>query len=743
MRSRRTTFASWTAVLAILIGCWLFLGPTKMGGSATYSITDGISMQPLLFKNDLAVIRPESNYRVGDVVLYESQVLHRPVLHRILLIQNGNYFFKGDNNDFVDPGYATQSELIGKLWFHVPWVGGALGWFGKPLHAGILAAFAALALVFAGFSPEPSQRRRNRRGRRQSPTPPRSLELAVLRRHASTRASEFSSRERRSDRTTPDTRSPLQERRSGMAMTPQQVAARRPPPYFDGPALSLVTLGVLSLVAIVSLTLGFSRPLQRVAPLANAFQQTGTFAYSAAVEKPTAVYPSGFVTTGQPIYPSLVKTVQLRFQYHFNSTLPHHIKGSIALRALLLSRANTWQQLSTIKQATSFTGDRAVLVASLPLNSLYGLVNSVSSQSGVAGLDYSADLQPVIHITGTVGSKPIHETFSPVLPFDVAPTVITLDVAVAPAPPGATYVAPSASSQLSAAVHPSQPGTIPQIVPNVISIAKYEIELPTLRLVGYIIGSLALIVAIAHDIIRRRRTLRSVEEIIARRRHVMIVPIASLATVSDSTELEVTDFRHLAELAQLLARPLLYETSNDVRTFAVDDDARRFVYRSTQVFGNTPSSPPRALPREGRERRPTGRSSQRHRIPRDAIVRASLPALLIAIIITLSVGFTASTNVPVSHAGASAQARSIAELAPPGCSALTLTTLVQGSGTFSNNHSGALVIGSAGVDKITDTGGGSCIVGGGGKDTITGTSSDTCIIGPTGGATYKTCTTSS
>src|SRR5580692_348157 len=110
--------------VAIFIGFWAFFAPVKLGGSVTYSITDGISMQPLLYKNDLALIRPEPNYSVGNVVLYESQVLHRPVLHWIYLIQNGDYFFKGDNNKFVDPGYATRSELIGQLWFHIPWVGG-------------------------------------------------------------------------------------------------------------------------------------------------------------------------------------------------------------------------------------------------------------------------------------------------------------------------------------------------------------------------------------------------------------------------------------------------------------------------------------------------------------------------------------------------------------------------------------------------------------------------------------------
>jgi hypothetical protein len=71
------------------------------------------------------------------------------------------------------------------------------------------------------------------------------------------------------------------------------------------------------------------------------------------------------------------------------------------------------------------------------------------------------------------------------------------------------------------------------------------------------------------------------------------------------------------------------------------------------------------------------------------------------------------------------------QLAPAGCSSLSLTVLVQGSGTFSNSQSHALVLGSAGSNTITDTGTGNCIVGGGGTDVTTGTATDICITGPT------------
>ena len=111
--------------------------------------------------------------------------------------------------------------------------------------------------------------------------------------------------------------------------------------------------------------------------------------------------------------------------------------------------------------------------------------------------------------------------------------------------------------------------------------------------------------------------------------------------------------------------------------------------------------------------------------------RVGAGVVVLLVTITLVTSFTASTNVPVSHVGTSAQTRLIMQLAPAGCSSLSLTVLVQGSGTFSNSQSNALVLGTAGSNTITDTGTGNCIVGGAGTDSTTGTATDICITGPT------------
>jgi signal peptidase I len=146
-------------VLAVFVLVWVFFAPVQLGGSDSYSATVGTSMEPLFHAGDLAIVRRRASYHVGDIVLYESAILHRPVLHRIIVIQNGHYYFKGDNNHFVDPGYATSSELLGKLWIRMSGAGNVLSWFGAPAHTALLGG-AAAGFLFMGGGRKGKRRRR-------------------------------------------------------------------------------------------------------------------------------------------------------------------------------------------------------------------------------------------------------------------------------------------------------------------------------------------------------------------------------------------------------------------------------------------------------------------------------------------------------------------------------------------------------------------------------------------------------
>ena len=533
--------------------------------------------------------------------------------------------------------------------------------------------------------------------------------------------------ERRSDRSTPRVGV---ERRSGIEMTPGQLAGRRNPRIGEGPVLSLIAICVCALLALSCLGLGFSHPASRSVPLAGAYHQRGSFSYSAPVVAPTAVYPTGFATTGQPIYPSLVDTVAMTFRYNFSSSLPHDVHGTIEFKALLLSQADTWQNVSTIHPTSAFTGDRTSITSELALSDLYTLVSSVSKQADVASATYSADLQPVVHLTGVVGGRKINEVFEPVLPFTVTQNVITLAVTAGVAPPGATYTVPTAAAEQASTLNPVQVGSVPHPVANVVSIAKFQVRVAVVRLLGVGFAVLAVLLVGLDEYFRRRATRRSDEEILAAKMHLLVVPVDSLGEPRQRATIDVARFSYLARLAEYLERPILYQLTGNQRTYAVDDEVRQYRYRpaaeepsgrpaSDTDLSDDPVDPGDARPTDPVDPTPAGgeptrRAERAGHAPKPRRARPTWRTLVgrgaavvgvIAVAATVVTGFTASTNVPVSSAGTSHQVRLVSQLAPVGCRSLTLTRLATGSGTFTNGLAGTLLLGSSGADLITDTGG--------------------------------------
>lgn len=133
------------AIAWVLLAVAAFvLWPERWGGTMTYVITSGTSMQPGFFQGDLAVLRSGGDYRVGDVAAYDSSELSKIVMHRIIKKTDEGYTFQGDNNDFIDPETVTEERMLGELVVRVPGVGKYLTWFLKPINL----AIAAGALFF-------------------------------------------------------------------------------------------------------------------------------------------------------------------------------------------------------------------------------------------------------------------------------------------------------------------------------------------------------------------------------------------------------------------------------------------------------------------------------------------------------------------------------------------------------------------------------------------------------------------
>jgi hypothetical protein len=118
-------------LMGVLVLAFLFmLRPQVLGGSASYVTVQQSDLEPLLYEDDLAIVRRKAEYQVGELVAVET--LGGPYFGRILG-QEGEIFqirFAAG----TDPVAVPQEYLLGRIWFNI-------GDFGRGLSNTILDKF--------------------------------------------------------------------------------------------------------------------------------------------------------------------------------------------------------------------------------------------------------------------------------------------------------------------------------------------------------------------------------------------------------------------------------------------------------------------------------------------------------------------------------------------------------------------------------------------------------------------------
>ena len=103
------------------------------------------------------------------------------------------------------------------------------------------------------------------------------------------------------------------------------------------------------------------------------------------------------------------------------------------------------------------------------------------------------------------------------------------------------------------------------------------------------------------------------------------------------------------------------------------------------------------------------------------LVRLGTMGLAVMLLLNLATAFSAKVTIPQSRVDYLTSAVGVNNLKPAGCSAITVTRLIVGSGTINGvNGVSSLILGGPGADTITGGNWGDCIVGGGGNDNIKG-----------------------
>ena len=115
--------------------------PTVFGCSSAVVLTG--SMSGTIEPDDFIIIHKQSDYTVGDIVMYQTG--GTPVTHRIISENEKGYRTKGDANNTDDGTDIPKEDVVGKVVLVIPKIGAAVRLARTPI--GMLGLFAAIILI--------------------------------------------------------------------------------------------------------------------------------------------------------------------------------------------------------------------------------------------------------------------------------------------------------------------------------------------------------------------------------------------------------------------------------------------------------------------------------------------------------------------------------------------------------------------------------------------------------------------
>lgn len=116
------------AILAIYLILNVFL-PSVLSTKSPLMVVVSESMTPTLNVGDIIIVMGKDTYQEQDIVVYRTLLYSKPIVHRVIGIENGYLITKGDNNQFSDPGAiapkegVTPGDVQGKVVFVIPKLG--------------------------------------------------------------------------------------------------------------------------------------------------------------------------------------------------------------------------------------------------------------------------------------------------------------------------------------------------------------------------------------------------------------------------------------------------------------------------------------------------------------------------------------------------------------------------------------------------------------------------------------------
>lgn len=110
------------------------------------------SMEPEIKTGSIVIVKPASEYKIGDVITFNESKGKAPITHRIYDIKIVDseplYITKGDANDTPDQIEIKKKDIVGKVLISVPFVGYAVDFARKPMGFALIIIIPAAVIIF-------------------------------------------------------------------------------------------------------------------------------------------------------------------------------------------------------------------------------------------------------------------------------------------------------------------------------------------------------------------------------------------------------------------------------------------------------------------------------------------------------------------------------------------------------------------------------------------------------------------
>lgn len=203
--------------------------------------------------------------------------------------------------------------------------------------------------------------------------------------------------------------------------------------------------GTLGAGLVVLGGLAWAGPATEVTTRPVGLQQRLVIGYEGS-GKTNAAYPTGRVSTPEPVFTKLVRTIDVRLGYQVaaggGAAAPTGLTGLEGTRRVTaeVRSANGWHRGFELLPRARFAGDRFDAVAELELARLKALVRGVEKATGSHPDGYTVAVRSEIAVTGQLAGRvdgrlrltPFRQTFFPELVFDYDGTQLALAETAAP-----------------------------------------------------------------------------------------------------------------------------------------------------------------------------------------------------------------------------------------------------------------------------------------------------------------------